>query len=175
MTQYAYFNSSASGPQPVLGWYDTVAISYPTLPTDSDLLPVTTQQWVARMSQLWVVNNGTLEAYVPPAPTLAQQAASLMLGTIAITSTGTPALDGSYAIDAATQAHLMAEMQSIQVTGKFADGTTSVAWPDATGAVHTFPSVVEFQAFALAIGGFVAACYKVINGVLTTIPAASAT
>ena len=124
----------------------------------------------------WTYAAGTFSPPPPPpAPTLAEQAATLLAGTLQVTSTSTPALDGSYAIDATTQDHISAEMLCIQVTGKFADGTTSVAWQDAEEAVHTFPSTASFQSFALAVAGFVAAAYKVISGVSTTLPVASVT
>jgi hypothetical protein len=123
----------------------------------------------------WSYADGAFSLPTVPAPTLAQQAAVLLSGTLEVASTGTPALDGSYAIDVTTQSHISAEMLCVQVTGKFADGTTSIAWQDVGGVVHTFPSTASFQSFALAVAGFVAAAYKVINGASTTLPTASVT
>lgn len=114
----------------------------------------------------------------PPAPTAAQEllatATALLRAPVAVTSTGTPALSGSYGITMQDQAHIGAEVQSIMLNGTFADGSSTVAWPDASGAVHTF-SVAQFKAFATAIGAFVAACYKVLNGSSTTLPSAALT
>jgi hypothetical protein len=114
----------------------------------------------------------------PPAPTAAQQllasAAALLAAPVTITSTSTPALDGSYSITGADQLHIQAEVQSIMLNGTFADGSSAVAWPDAAAGVHTF-TVVQFKAFATAIGSFVAACYKVLNGSSTTLPSAALT
>ena len=72
----------------------------------------------------------------PPAPTLAQQAQALLAGSLTIASTSTPALNGSYAIDPATQVHMQAEMLCVTVNGAFADATSSLAWPDAGGTAR---------------------------------------
>ena len=56
----------------------------------------------------------------------------------------------------------------------FADGSGTVTWPDMSGVNHTF-TAAEFKLFALAVGGYVAALFKCINGTLTTLPAATAT
>jgi hypothetical protein len=111
----------------------------------------------------------------PPVPTLVQRAQGLLGGLLTVTSTGTPALNGSYAIDPGTQAHMQAEMLCVTVTGAFADTTATLAWLDTGGTAHTFPSTAEFKAFALAVAAFVAACFKVINGTSTTLPSASVT
>ena len=105
----------------------------------------------------------------PPAPTLAQQAAALLTGTVAITSTATPTLSGDYTVTQADQNHLMAEIQSIMLNGTFADGASTVYWPDNTGVLHTF-TIAEFKTFGMALGSFVAACYKCIHGATTTLP-----
>jgi len=79
MTRYAYYDASVAAPSPVLGWYDTDALSYPNLPAATDLLELTDAQWDARMPGPFAVQNGALVAYTPPAPvvpltTQAQQA-----------------------------------------------------------------------------------------------------
>ena len=176
MTQYAYFDSTKPDPKVVQGFYDTDAIKYPNLPAAADLLQLTEEQWKNRMSGHWVVENGALVPYTfpPPTITLAQQAAGLLYGSLAVTSTNTPALSGSYSVDSGTREHIQSEIQCVQLTQKFADGSTSIAWPDTDGHAHAF-TVAEFQSLALAITAFAAACFKVINGTSTTLPAASAT
>lgn len=111
----------------------------------------------------------------PPAPTLVQQAEAMLTGTITVSSTSTPSLDGAYAVDLLAQSHINSEMLCAQVTGKFADGATTVDWLDATGVTRTFPSVAVFQAFALAVAAFVAGCFKVIAGTSTTLPSVTVT
>jgi hypothetical protein len=126
----------------------------------------------------WTYNGTTFAAPVPPpAPvlTLAQQAQALLAAGLTITSTSMPALNATYPTDPATQDHIQAEVNAILLQGTFADGSTSVVWPDVTGAAHTFPSVAEFKLFASAIAAFVAGNYKVLNGSSTMLPAATAT
>jgi len=82
MTQYAYFDSTASQPTPVLGWYDTGEFTYSSLPATTDLLELTQAQWESRASTPFV-DNGTLVP--PPAPTSAQlltQAQSAQIATL---------------------------------------------------------------------------------------------
>jgi hypothetical protein len=78
MPQFAHYDHAKAAPSPVIGWYDTDALTYPNLPASSDLLEVTTEQWSAHMTNPsgWAVSNGALVSYTPSAttPTLAQQA-----------------------------------------------------------------------------------------------------
>lgn len=110
-----------------------------------------------------------------PGAALAAEAGAAFAAGLAITSTGTPALNGTYAIDPATQAHIQAEVISILLNSTFADGSTTVVWPDMAGNTHTFGSIAEFKQFAAAVAAYVAALFKVGNGTLTTLPAATAT
>jgi hypothetical protein len=145
-----------------------------------DTLPagavVCTQEQYANASA-WTVSAGAIIAATPPAPSLAQQTAKAMIAGLAITSTSKPALNGIYDVSAASQAHFSAEMIALLNIGgqTFADGTTSVEWPDMASppVKHTF-SAVEFKAFGLAVGAYTAALYKCVNGTLATLPAASA-
>jgi len=123
----------------------------------------------------------TLVPYVVPTPTpnplaaAAAASAAAFAAGLAITSTGTPALNGTYPIDPATQAHIQAEVVSILLNGTFADGTGTVVWLDTAGASHTFASVAAFKAFASAVAAYVAALFKYAEGTLTTLPPATAT
>jgi hypothetical protein len=74
MTQYAYFDSTAAQPTPVLGWYDTGLLDYPSLPTAADLLEITPAQWENRFNTPFV-SGGTLVGYTP-AQLLAQAQAT---------------------------------------------------------------------------------------------------
>ena len=176
MTQfYAHFDSTVTAPSPVIGWYDTGLYAY-SLPATNDLLALTSAQWATRLSGLWAVSAGALVAYTPPAPTLtlAQQALTAMGNGLAITSTSTPALNGTYDVGATTQAHVVSEVTAILLNGAFADGTSTVVWADLSGTNHSF-TLAQFRTFASAIGTYVAALYKCSEGTLTTLPAASGT
>ena len=117
----------------------------------------------------------TFAAPVAPVPTVAQQAAAAMSAGLAIASTSTPALNGTFDVSASAQDHMQAEMIALLNSGgtTFADGTTSVVWPDMAGVNHTF-TAVQARALFLAAGAYVAALFKVINGTLTALPPASA-
>lgn len=84
-----------------------------------------------------------------------QYQAAIIAG-LTITSSGTPSLNSIYAIDPGTQAKIEAVALYIAVNGKFPAGQTSLAWADLSGAVHGFPTTAQFQAFATAVGDYVA-------------------
>lgn len=74
-----------------------------------------------------------------------------------VTSTSTPALNASYPIDPLSQQKVQAISLYVAVNGKFPAGQVTQAWPDVTGAMHQFQTTAQWQAFATAIGDFVAA------------------
>lgn len=124
------------------------------------------------------VTAGVLTVGTPPAapaPTLVQQAATLLAGGLAITSTGTPTLNGTYSATPSSIAYVSSEMVSILANGTFTNGGTTIQWADLAGALHTVPSTAAFKALATALGSFVGACLQVEIGASTTLPTASAT
>lgn len=123
----------------------------------------------------WTYDGTTWAAPQIVTATPAQSAAQLMAAGLTITSTATPALNGTYDVDDAAQSNIVSEMLCIQVSGKFADGGTTLAWPDKAGTIHTFPSTADFTAFALAAAAFVANCSKVASGASTLLPLNTAT
>ena len=60
MTQYACFDGTKPDPKPILGWYDTGVVTYPSMPPASDLLALTAAQWAARLTGIWAVSGGEL-------------------------------------------------------------------------------------------------------------------
>lgn len=177
MAYLATFDSGAPDPKPVTGWYDLGFATYSNMPAAANLIPVTPEQWAARMASpgAWAVTGGVLAPYTAPVvpPTLAQRAAAMLAGGVTITSASTPALNGTYSCDPDTQSHIQAEMLCVQVAGVFADGASTVTWPDAAGALHTFQTPASFQAFALAQARFVAACIKCQIGAASVLPSNS--
>jgi hypothetical protein len=137
--------------------------------------------YVFSVNGVTLATPSTLQPFdgVPPAvigsPTLPQQAAELLSAGLTITSTSTPAIDGTYPATPNAVSYVQAEMLSILANGTFADGATTLQWADATGALHTFPSVAVFKLFATAIGTFVAAATKVQIGASTILPPSSVT
>ncbi len=119
----------------------------------------------------WKVSNGALVS-VPP--TLAQQAQALLDGGFQVTSTSTPAINGTYPCDATTQQQINAEITSLLLNGTFTDGTTSLVWSDKSGAEHIF-EVTQFKAFATRLAAFVTGCVKATKGRATGLPVQPAT
>jgi hypothetical protein len=100
-------------------------------------------------------------ATTPPPPTAAQalsaQVAAAFAAGQTITSSSTPALNGTYPVDAATQNKIAQVEMFIQKNGVFPGSSgTSLAWYDIAGAAHIFPSVVLFSEFATAVANYVA-------------------
>ena len=117
----------------------------------------------------------------PPAPTpaqVAQAAAQAVLNNgIVITSTSTPAVNGTYSLSQETQDLVVAVATEINTSGgSFPGGVSSVPWADASGTEHVFPNVTVFKEFALAIAAYVGAVdvYVASNGALGSLPTSNA-
>lgn len=120
----------------------------------------------------------TLQPYTvpaPPPPTLSQQAQNALAAGLTITSTGTPTLDGVYAVDAGAQANITATMLYVQVNGKFPGSSTTQTWGLMNGSVVVFPSTAEFTAFATAVANYAADLIEIAMTNTGTLPAATAT
>ena len=96
---------------------------------------------------------------------------------IAVTSTSTPALNGTYACDPYVVSDMMAELDSLQLNYTFVDGGTSVQWANALGVAQTF-SIAQFKAFGTFMGKYVglnkAAVLAVYNGQAPNWPGSNA-
>jgi hypothetical protein len=91
----------------------------------TDISPLPQVGWTATLS-------GTTYTFAapppPPAPTLAQQAQAALTAGIAITSTSTPALNGTYAIDVGSQMKINSVALFVAVNQKFPGGATTYPW-----------------------------------------------
>lgn len=85
----------------------------------------------------------------------AQYAAAIAAG-LAITSTGTPAVNGTYACDENQQDVITRLQTYIAKTGVFPGGLSSIQLRLVSGAYISIPSVAVFQNIATAIGNYVA-------------------
>jgi hypothetical protein len=175
MTQYAYFDATQPDPKPVIGWYDTSLYHYPNLPAAANLLEMSTGAWERRLEGLWAVSGGALVPYSPPAPapSLAQQAASLQAGGLAVASSSDGAIDATYPCDALAQQYVSAEVVSLLLNGKFTDGATAISWLDAAGSTHEL-SIDQFKSLATAIAVFVTGCARCVSGQSTSLPSSTA-
>jgi hypothetical protein len=131
------------------------------------------------VAQGWTYAAGVFTApAATPSPTPVQLAAiayaAFIAGGIAITSTGTPALNGTYGIDPASCANVAMEAQFITAFALFTTGNTNaLPWQLQSGAIVTFTATAAFMALAKAIGMSVAAA-KVAAMQGQVMPAASA-
>ena len=121
--------------------------------------------------------NGVVTAFAPPTPTLAQQAAALLAGGLTVTSTGTPAINGTYGCADADQARFNRMFSAIQKAGGNAwpAGIASLVWPLKGAAPVTFTSVATFLEVALAVEAFVIACDQIMVTDTGTLPASAVT
>lgn len=109
-------------------------------------------------------SNGNFSPATAPSVSPMQQAQAAALSGIAITSTATSSLNGTYPTDQATLNKLQEVALYIAVNGSFPAGQTSMPWADASGQVHAFPTTAEFSAFAKAVADYVAAIDIQITG-----------
>ena len=127
--------------------------------------------------------------YAPAPDVIAQGLAAVQqaFGTgFRLTSTGTPALNGTYAVTPTFFSAMMGQRECIQATGttplasdgKFCSGATTQPIPDASGALHTF-DVSHFNQFLLQLilytGNLYFAQLQLQNGVGASLPTPSAT
>lgn len=102
-------------------------------------------------------SNGVFSApasSTPPAPTLAQQAAAAAVSTVALTSTSTSALDGTYSIDNESRLDMQSEVLAFETNGQFLGGQTTIQWPQTDGTIATF-TATQFKAFVTKVGAYV--------------------
>ena len=124
--------------------------------------------------QAWVAAGNTPTPYTPPAPTAAQLAGAAIAAGLSVLSTSTPTLNGTYPCDSSTTSDINVEITSIMLNATFADGSTSIQWPDTSGTFHTF-TVMQFKAFATALGVYVSGIRKYASGLSPSLPTASVT
>ena len=87
----------------------------------------------------------------------AQIAASAAItGGVTLISTGTSALNGTYACNLGATANINAVITYILVNGTFPGGGSTMPWLDTSGTPHVFPDVDHFKNFASAVANFVA-------------------
>lgn len=138
----------------------------------------------ARWAAYYATLPASMQAGLPPpttplAPTPAQTAAAayaaFIAGGITVTSTGTPALDGIYAIDQGMQEQISEEAQFVGAFQEFTTGSaTNLPWFLANNNPVIFPTTTEFMAFAKQVGQLVAAA-KLAYAQAASMPAAAIT
>lgn len=108
-------------------------------------------------------DGATFTAPAAPEPPLAVVLGQKIEAGVQITSTGTPSLNGTYAIVATSTADITSVAAYITAFGAFPAGQTTFAWLDAAGAPHVFADVTAFLSFARAVADYVAALKLAAN------------
>lgn len=112
----------------------------------------------------WTYNGSTFADPIAPVQTPAELAAAAYAAAIsaglAVTSTGTPTLDGVYGIEPSDVSDIMAEVQFIAAFAEFTNTTTTMLlWTQQGSAVPVaFISTAQFMSFAKQAAQYVAAC-----------------
>jgi hypothetical protein len=101
----------------------------------------------------------TLDAVIAAHDATKLTPALLIAAGLQIASASTPALNGTYAIDPASQGQITGEALYIQVTtgqgaARFTNGQATKAWIDASGGAHVF-TTAQFISFAEAVAEYV--------------------
>lgn len=105
---------------------------------------------------------------------LAMQALAAMNSGLQLSSVSSPALNGTYACDAISQADIIAIETSLNAGKGFPGGATVFSYPDMGGALHAF-NEANFTDFAAAVRDFVYGCRAVIAGSSNRLPPSMAT
>lgn len=124
----------------------------------------------------WVALGNVAQPSAAPTP---DTTLALVLATgIAVTSTGTPSLSASYALDAISQAQLFQIGTFAKAFGFFPSGASTQAYPDGAGIPHTF-TTTQFVNLLLVCAAYVSAAQTTAAildaGGSTSWPTASAT
>lgn len=142
-------------------------------------LEITDEEWQTCLGlPSYTVVNGALVAPTPPsaaelaAQELIQSAQSMLGAGIALVSTGTPALNGTYACDLLSQMDIIAIETSLNAGKGFPGGVATFGYPDASGVMHSF-SEADFTNFAAVVRDYVYALKSVISGARTSLPASN--
>lgn len=122
----------------------------------------------------WTYANDTFTApaVVPLVLSPTQTAQNAIAAGLTVTSTSTPVLNGTYALNPTSLADLNGLVTGVMIAGTFPNDAATYDYHDASLVAHTFPSLTEFKAFATAVLNFVSSVtqYAKSGGALGSIP-----
>ncbi|CAN7312880.1 hypothetical protein LJR029_005482 [Caballeronia sp. LjRoot29] len=132
-------------------------------------IPSPGQKAVEISSGVW-----SFSAPAVPVQSISSLANLAMSIGLTISSASTPALNGTYAIDAISQMDIIAVETSLNAGKGFPGGASTFNYADISGAFRPF-TAANFTDFAAAVRDYVYALKAVIAGASTTLPAATST
>lgn len=140
---------------------DNIVAEIIIIPDDANIEDRFAPQIVSRCLQTtgdtkpWMFWNGSsFVVPTPPQPTPDELLATKLGAGIAIVSSGTSSLNGTYSINADTQIQITGVLALIAVGQGLPNDAPTIPWPDVNGAPHLFTSAA-FQDFAAAISNYV--------------------
>ena len=102
-------------------------------------------------------------------------AAAALAAGLALTSTGTPALNGTYALSPTSLTQIAEVREDLLANGgTFSEGGASFVWADSAGSTHTF-NPTNFAAFAAAVAKYVEAVEEYADTGTGSIPSNAVT
>ena len=173
MTQQVLYETANGA---ILQWQDTAAFGYPAPAPGTAVLPVSAAQWSAQSGSFYVA-GGLQAAGTAPAVTLtpAQQAQAALAAGVTVTSTGTPALDGTYPTSGPIWSDLKDEALFIASFGEFSSGAATISFALSPSSVVTFTAPAQLQAVVKAIGQYQTTLKTIIATGAGTLPSAGLT
>lgn len=153
---YASFDSTASQPTPVTGWYDAQTPAMLSVPP-ADILILTQAEWDNRLSTPYVQNSVLV---APPAPSAAQLLSAAQTAQIsllqasyaaAIVAPVTVAMASGVTATFATDADTVRNLTEVLTANAKAGTWKPNYWLDVTGAVITPVTFADLQNIAAAI------------------------
>jgi hypothetical protein len=122
------------------------------------------------VQQGWTYDGSAFAAPTPPPPPNIQQQAAALLGQpVTVVCTSISALNGTYPIDAATQAQITGIASAINAGLGLPSGQSTFNWPDTSGIPHPWPAT-QFTAFAQKVMKYLYDASQVAQGNGTTLP-----
>ena len=143
MPRYAYFDHTKPSPQRVIGWIDTDAVNYPSLPVEADLVELTDGEWSARLQGYWTIADGVLTSVDTPSPPSGPPAFSAILiekiaNGIAITSLSNPEVNCTMALDQLTMDQIGSVARDAASGMGLPAGANTFVYPDINGNPRIF-------------------------------------
>lgn len=169
MTKYITTNSDGG----ITGMYDDAVRPPPT-----DAQKISDADFKLLGPGKGYLNGAVIDYTAAPIPlTLEQQAAVALAAGLTITSAGTPALNGTYAVASGVpfgREDIGTEAQFISTFQEFTNGTQTLEWPLIDGKTFvTFPNTETFMNFAKAAAQYYAAVKGVAALGTGTLPSAT--